>query len=289
MPRASSRSSSSAACSSAMAGSHLIADLGPQQPQREREHHEPLLGAVVEVALEPPPLGIARLDGARARGAQLLEPRPRLRLQPLVVEREPGGGADLLEHPGIVEQVGAMGDHRDRPPAAHERRDRAARRLAERDRAALRVDEQVALERVGELERRVAERAGQRLLELAHRGRVAQLDHEPCDARARPPLAHPRPCHPERDEREGRRLREPQAVVGGVVGEEAALRRRGRSRRRPARGRRRPAPAPARAAAARRGRSGRSRQAPAQRARAPTRGRGRGPRARPPRPRPARS
>ena len=95
-------------------------------------------------------------------------------------------------------------------------------RLGERDRAAVRVDEQVAVERVGELERRVAERAGERLLELAHRGRVAQLDHEPRDARARLPLAHPRPRDPEREQRERRRLREPQAVVDGVVGEEAA-------------------------------------------------------------------
>ena len=111
MPRASSRSSSSAALQLGDGGVDLVADLGAQQPQREREHHQPLLGAVVEVALEPPALGVARLDGARARRAQLLEPRARLRLQPLVVEREPGGGADLLEQPGVVEQLGAVGDH----------------------------------------------------------------------------------------------------------------------------------------------------------------------------------
>ena len=69
-----------------------------------------MLRAVVQVALEPAALGVARLDGARTRGAKLLELRARLRLQALVVEREAGGGADLLEQPGIVAQVGAVGE-----------------------------------------------------------------------------------------------------------------------------------------------------------------------------------
>ena len=107
-------------CVEALGG--RAAELRAQQSQREREHDEPLLGAVVEVALEPPPLGVAGLDDARPRRAQLLEPRARLRLQPLVVEREPGGGADLLEQTGIVEQLGRGG--RARRPAG--RRARAA-------------------------------------------------------------------------------------------------------------------------------------------------------------------
>ena len=74
-------------------GVDLIADLGAQQPQREREHHQPLLGAVVEIALEPAALGIAGLDGTGARRAQLLQAGSSLRLQPLVVERQPGGSA----------------------------------------------------------------------------------------------------------------------------------------------------------------------------------------------------
>ena len=40
--------------------------------QVERDRHEPLLRAVVEVALEPPALGVAGLDDARARGGELL-------------------------------------------------------------------------------------------------------------------------------------------------------------------------------------------------------------------------
>ena len=40
--------------------------------QVERDRHEPLLRAVVQVALEPPALGVAGLDDARARRGQLL-------------------------------------------------------------------------------------------------------------------------------------------------------------------------------------------------------------------------
>ena len=42
----------------------VSADLRAQEPQREREHHEPLLRPVVQVALEPTALGIAGLDAA---------------------------------------------------------------------------------------------------------------------------------------------------------------------------------------------------------------------------------
>ena len=43
-------------------------------PELERDGDEPLLRAVVEVALQPPPLRVARGDEALARGAQLREP-----------------------------------------------------------------------------------------------------------------------------------------------------------------------------------------------------------------------
>ena len=48
-------------------------ELGLREPQRERERDEPLLGAVVEVALEAPALGVLRLDEPRARGPDLLQ------------------------------------------------------------------------------------------------------------------------------------------------------------------------------------------------------------------------
>ena len=80
MPRASSRSSSSAWASSSLAPT---SSSPAQRPGRsptfacasrsaERERDQPLLRAVVEVALEPPPLVVAGRDDPRARGAQLL-------------------------------------------------------------------------------------------------------------------------------------------------------------------------------------------------------------------------
>ena len=38
-----------------------------EEPELDRERDEPLLGAVVQVALEPPALGVAGADDARAR------------------------------------------------------------------------------------------------------------------------------------------------------------------------------------------------------------------------------
>ena len=79
MPRARSRSSFSASwasspawrTSSAAPGSPASdALLGHAQVQRER--HEPLLRAVVQVALDPPPLGVRRGDDARARVLELV-------------------------------------------------------------------------------------------------------------------------------------------------------------------------------------------------------------------------
>ena len=42
-----------------------------RQPQHQRERDEPLLRAVVQVALQPPALGVARGDDARARRGEL--------------------------------------------------------------------------------------------------------------------------------------------------------------------------------------------------------------------------
>jgi hypothetical protein len=60
------------------------------QLEVQRERDELLLRPVVKVALESATRLEARLDDPRSRGAQLLDPRPQVRLQPLVVEREDG-------------------------------------------------------------------------------------------------------------------------------------------------------------------------------------------------------
>ena len=67
-------------------------DAALDHPQLERDGDEPLLCAVVEVALQPPPFGVAGGDDALARGPQLREPILGLGLQPRVVERDRGGG-----------------------------------------------------------------------------------------------------------------------------------------------------------------------------------------------------
>ena len=66
-----------------------------REPQRQRERDEPLLRAVVEVALEPAALVVGRPATIRARElAQLLDLRPQLSVEPLVLERERRRGAD---------------------------------------------------------------------------------------------------------------------------------------------------------------------------------------------------
>ena len=142
----------------------MIARVGRERAlcegERQRERHEPLLRAVVEVALEPPTLGVGGLDEPRPGRAQLLEARAQLRLQALVLEREPGGGDDPVDELGMVAQRRVVDERRDRKPGALDGRGHAARAVSrQRDRLAVDVDERVVAQPVGELERGVAERA----------------------------------------------------------------------------------------------------------------------------------
>ena len=79
MPWASSRSSSSAASTSVPSCVEQGGGLGRvgagellREAQVHAERDQLLLGAVVEVALDPPPFGVARRDYAGARGPELL-------------------------------------------------------------------------------------------------------------------------------------------------------------------------------------------------------------------------
>ena len=126
MPWASSRSSSRAAAVSSPAASSIRASslvtiggrAGTREAQVVGQREQPLLGAVVEVALEPAPLGVAGLDDPRARRAQIMELGQHLGLQPFVLEREPDGGADLALELGDRHGVR---DDRDLAAVAHER------------------------------------------------------------------------------------------------------------------------------------------------------------------------
>ena len=95
----------------------VILELG--EPQRERQGDQTLLGAVVQVALQPPPFGVPPFDDADARSAQVRELGADLRLQPLVVEGDACRGGDLFDQARIVQQAGPVGEHGDRPPALH--------------------------------------------------------------------------------------------------------------------------------------------------------------------------
>ena len=59
------------------------------------EREQPLLRTVVEVPLEKAADAVAGLDDARAGGLQVVEPCEELGLEPLVIDGEARGGADL--------------------------------------------------------------------------------------------------------------------------------------------------------------------------------------------------
>ena len=84
----------------------------PEPAELERERDQPLLGAVVEVALQPLPLLLSRLDHPPARAAQLLEAGLQLDVQPAVLERDGGRRADRVEQLGLVVERGVVHQRR---------------------------------------------------------------------------------------------------------------------------------------------------------------------------------
>ena len=150
-----------------------------EHPQVEREADELLLGAVVQVALDPPARVVGGLDDPQPRDPQLLHPRAQLGLQALVVDRQRGGrggGGDELRR-GV--ELGVVDDRRHAHALALDRGPRAAGAgVGQLDRAAGVVDEDLALgQPVGDVQRAVAEPLGQH---LAHRPALG-------DARAQQP------------------------------------------------------------------------------------------------------
>ena len=75
-----------------------------QAPEPDAERDEPLLRAVVEVALEPPPLLVARLDDPRPRRGHLGELDPHFDPQPRHLDRERRGREDAVEQVAPLEQ-----------------------------------------------------------------------------------------------------------------------------------------------------------------------------------------
>ena len=92
--------------------------MSADQPQAHRQRDQPLLGAVVEVALDPAPLRVAGLDDPRAGGAQLRDLGLELRVQLLVLGGQRGadllGAADTRAQQADQEGEGQAGEDGDR-------------------------------------------------------------------------------------------------------------------------------------------------------------------------------
>ena len=119
-------------------GVRVAGELGARPAELHRDVGEPVLGAVVQVALDPAQPRVGRVDRARARGLERADPLRELLAR---VGRE-----QALRHPG------AAGGER----AGHERGQRSERDAADRDRVdgAAEVVEQRAVGRSGREHRR---------------------------------------------------------------------------------------------------------------------------------------
>ena len=152
----------------------------PRDPELRAERDHPRLRAVVQVALEPAPLVVAGAHEPRARRAQLLDPRPQLRGEALVLERERRRGARRADELGLVGERGIVLDRGD--PAALQL-DLGPPAGGQADGAPRRVDEPARSgQPVGHGDRRVAERLGERGPHGVAAGRLA----EPGDQRRDP-------------------------------------------------------------------------------------------------------
>ena len=194
MPRASSRSScerlgqlGARAPRQLLGRRRVVADAAGRNRSWIATRDEPLLRAVVEVALEPPALGVAGRDDALARGLQLVEPGVGLGCScsfssaiAAAAETASTSSRVVVER-GVVRQRGdglAVALDGDDPPLARLRR--------QRDGVAPRVDVPAARRDAGDDEPGIAERARERRLEVgaAH---PAQAAHE---------IGEPRPGEP---------------------------------------------------------------------------------------------
>ena len=91
-----------------------------------RHGGQPLLGALVQLALQPPALSVGRLHDPPARGRELLHAGSHVGLETSVSHCDPRRRRDRLDERGIVEHRAVMDQHRDRPGVAVDRRGRTA-------------------------------------------------------------------------------------------------------------------------------------------------------------------
>ena len=126
MPWAMSRRSASAAgarCDGGVEHRRLtrIGGLGAGETQFEGDGQQPLLRAVVQVALDPAAGVVRGPDDATADRPERLELVEYLGHQPLVVDGEPRRRPDLVPEFAVVVQRAIVGDDRDRAPGCERR------------------------------------------------------------------------------------------------------------------------------------------------------------------------
>jgi hypothetical protein len=138
-------------------GIPLLAYAGACEPDVVGQRQETLLGAVVQVSLQPAAFTVSGLDDPGTGGAEFLQLGEQFRLQPLVLQAEPDSGPDLAFHPGNGPGVR---DGSDGALVSHQARHRAAGHSGGfRDRPAAGVDVTLCTgEPVGDPEPRIAQR-----------------------------------------------------------------------------------------------------------------------------------
>ena len=77
---------------------------GQRQSELQGDGDQSLLGAVVQVALDPPPLGVRGRDDADPGSGQLVEAFLELAAQPFVVGGESDGRGDGRDQPWVLQQ-----------------------------------------------------------------------------------------------------------------------------------------------------------------------------------------
>ena len=165
------------------------ADLRLDEPEAERHRDEPLLGTIVEVPLEAPPLGVPRLDDTGTRFAQVVEMRAELGVEALVLEREAGRGRHGPQELRRVAERRIVHDRRDATAVALDpRRHLVASLPRQLERPPSQIDEAAGLgDPVRETQRRIAESVAKSVAERSRRPRRLELAQELGDARPRQP------------------------------------------------------------------------------------------------------
>ena len=180
-----------------------------------------------ELALKPPALRIGRLDDPPARGRELLDAGEHLGLEADVARRPIRVAAATASTSAGSSSTGAvMHQHRDRLAVALDRRDRAVR-IRPRDARAAgppRRRSRAPAEPVAELERGVAERAGEPVAQRDRLPQLAEVDDEAGDRRLRPAAAPQVGQQAERDRHEHALVRRAASRLDAPAGETAERR-----------------------------------------------------------------